>query len=90
MPEGEVAGGLLDGYRTFCTPSRAAQASEEVERIEAAFDGLPEEYREVITLSRVLGCSHAEIAARMGRSEGATRTLLYRALGRLSGVLDLA
>lgn len=89
VPDGEVAGGLLDCYRTFCTPSRAAQATEEVGRIEAAFDELPDEYREVITLSRILGFSHTEIAARMGRSEGATRTLLYRALGRLSGLLDL-
>lgn len=88
VPEGEVAGGLLDCYRTFCTPSGAVQASEEVGRIEAAFDELPGEYREVITLSRILRLSHAEIALKLGRSEGATRTLLYRALGRLSEVLE--
>jgi type IV pilus assembly protein PilW len=84
VPQEVVARGLLDCYRTFCTPSGVLQAREEVERIEAAFDALPDDYREVITLSRIVGLSHAEIAERSGRSEGATRTLLYRALGRLA------
>jgi RNA polymerase sigma-70 factor (ECF subfamily) len=88
VPQEVVARGLLDCYRTFCTPSGVLQAREEVERIEAAFDALPDDYREVITLSRIVGLSHAEIAERSGRSEGATRTLLYRALGRLAEVLE--
>jgi DNA-directed RNA polymerase specialized sigma24 family protein len=42
----------------------------------------------VIALSRNVALSHAEIAEQIGRSEGATRTLLYRALERLSELLD--
>ena len=63
-------------------------AREELERIESAFDRLPEEYREVITLARIAGLSRAEIAERMGRREGAVRTLLSRALARLAELLD--
>jgi RNA polymerase sigma-70 factor (ECF subfamily) len=78
---------LLDCYRSFSTPSGAAIAREEVERIEAAFEDLSEEHREVITLAHVVGLSRAEIAERMGRSEGAVRVLLHRALAKVSEVL---
>ena len=70
VPEAAAAEGLLDCYRSFCTPSQAVQAREEVERIESAFDELSDEYREVVTMARILGMSHAEIAERTGRSEG--------------------
>ena len=79
---------LLSCYGRFCSPSQAFQAREEVERIEGAFDQLPEHYREVITLSRIAGLSHAEIAERTGRTEGSTRMLLFRALEQLSELLD--
>ena len=88
VPEAVAAEGLLDCYRSFCTPSRVVQAREEVARIEAAFDELPDDYREVVTMARILGMSHAEIAVRTGRSAGATRMLLYRALEKLSEVLE--
>lgn len=78
---------LLDGYSRVCTPSQVVQAREQVSRIEAAFDRLPEDYREVITLARIAGLSHAEIADRMGRTVKAARSLLFRALERLSELL---
>lgn len=74
---------LLECYSGFCTPSRDAGAREELERVERAMDALPDEYREVITLSRVAGLNHATIAEQMGRSEGAVRMLLHRAIARL-------
>lgn len=79
---------LMSRYRRFSTPSGAASLREEVERVEAAFDQLSEEHREVITLAHLTGLSRAEIAERMGRSEGAVRVLLHRALARLSGLLQ--
>ena len=79
---------LLDLYASFSTPSREVSAREEVERVEAAFDLLSEEHREVILLARVVGLSRAEIGERMGRSEGGVRILLYRALARLTELLD--
>lgn len=66
------------------TPSGEAAAHEDWARAEEALAALPEEYREVILLTRVVGLSHAEAAERLGRSEGATRMLLSRALARLA------
>ena len=76
--------GLLECYHTFSTPSRQAMVREEVERIEAVFEDLPEEYREVITLAHVVGLSRAEISEQMGKSEGAVRMLLHRALAQVA------
>ncbi len=84
--EGETA--LLATYRNFSSPSRRAIAKEELERIERAFDGLTDDEREVITLARVIGLPHKEIAEAMGKTEGATRVLLHRALARLAEMLD--
>ena len=73
-----------DCYRSLITPSRDALAKEEVERFEQAFESLAEEYREVISLSRIVGLSHKEIGEQMNRSEAATRQLLHRALAALA------
>ncbi len=90
-PEREVSDGetsaLADRYASVCTPSQDAVARETAERIEGAFDELPEAHREVITLARVAGLSTEEIAHEMGRTEKAVRNLLSRALVRLSMVL---
>ncbi len=79
---------LVDAYRSFCSPSGAAIAREELERVEAAFAKLPEEAREIIVLSRVVGLSHAELAAKMGRTEGSVRTLLSRSLAKLALLVE--
>jgi len=78
---------LFDCYRSFSSPSRQLMIREEIERVERAFEELPEEYREVITLAHVVGLSRAEIAEQMGKSEGAVRVLLHRALARVSALL---
>ncbi|MCB9871161.1 MAG: sigma-70 family RNA polymerase sigma factor [Planctomycetes bacterium] len=78
----------LEFYGTFSTPSLHARAAEETLRIEAAFDQLSEEQREVVSLVRVAGMTHAEAAAVMGRTEESSRQLLRRALLRLSILLD--
>ncbi len=81
------AADVLEGYATLCTPSQAAAATEEVARIERAFDALPPDYRDVIAATRLLGLSHADLAAESGRTPGAVRTQLCRALARLSELL---
>jgi RNA polymerase sigma-70 factor (ECF subfamily) len=79
---------LAQYYRTFSTPSEHAMKAEEIERVEKAFDGLQEDQREVITLAHVVGLSRAEMAAQLGKSEGAVRTMLSRALAQLAELLD--
>ncbi|MCA8975996.1 MAG: sigma-70 family RNA polymerase sigma factor [Planctomycetes bacterium] len=78
---------VVAAYGTICTPSRHAVAREEMERIERAFDHLPDEHRTVLTLACILGLPHREIAAEMGKSEVAVRKLLSRARARLALVL---
>jgi RNA polymerase sigma factor (sigma-70 family) len=61
---------------------------ETIRRIEAAFDQLPDDYREAVTLHKLCGLSHREIAERMQRSEGAVRNLVYRGISRLALLVD--
>lgn len=75
-------------YRSLCTPSAELAAREAVARIEAAFDALPADHKEAITLQRLCGMSYPELAAQLGRSEGAVRNLVYRGLARLALTLD--
>ncbi|MEZ5989702.1 MAG: sigma-70 family RNA polymerase sigma factor [Planctomycetota bacterium] len=79
---------LLQAYHTICTPSRHAMGREEIARIEGAFDALDEDQRKVVLMAKVLGMTRAEIGAELGKSEGAVRTMLYRAMARLSELLD--
>jgi RNA polymerase sigma-70 factor (ECF subfamily) len=79
---GDQAG--LEAWSRSFTPSRHAAAREELARLEAALRALDEDKREVILLSRIVGLTHAGIAAEMGRSELATRKLLSRALAELA------
>lgn len=88
-PEITDVDGLVGAYSTFVTPSQHAVGAELATRIEAAFEQLDPDHREVITLSRLAGLSTASIAQRMQRSEQAVRSLLSRALVRLSALLDV-
>jgi RNA polymerase sigma-70 factor, ECF subfamily len=66
------------------SPSDQAIANEEWERMRAALDALPPDYREVIVLSRIVGLAPDQVAERMGRSREAVWSLLSRALARLA------
>ena len=79
---------MLRCYGSFCSPSAQLRTRAEMERIERAFDALPDDYRDVITLHRVAGLSIEDVAERLERSVGATRMLLFRALARLAEILE--
>lgn len=79
---------LADLQMELQSPSQMAIAGELAGEMEAAFDRLPEDYREVITLTRIVQLSHAEAAQQMGRSEGAVRMLLSRALLAYVAAMD--
>jgi RNA polymerase sigma-70 factor (ECF subfamily) len=83
--EGDAELGAV--YGSLSTPSGHAMKREEIETVERAFDGLDDAQREVITLAHVAGLSRAEIAAQLGKSEGAVRTMLSRALADLAAIL---
>ena len=65
------------------SPSGQAIRGEEQLQLAAALEQLPEDYRTVIVLRHIDDLSHAEIARRMNRSEGAVRMLWVRALAQL-------
>ncbi|MEM7204463.1 MAG: sigma-70 family RNA polymerase sigma factor [Planctomycetota bacterium] len=78
---------LDDAPDPSAAPPARAIAREEVARLAVALEELPEQYREVIVRARLLGLSHREIAADLGKSEGAVRVLLFRAVARLGTLL---
>lgn len=60
-------------------PDRAAQSAETVRMVHEAFEALPGELREAMTLFIDGGLSYAEIAAVAGCSVKAAETRIYRA-----------
>lgn len=79
---------LLEVYGRVATPSRDVAAQEELARIEAAFDELPEHYRDVLLMVSIAGLSYAETATATGRSEDSVRQVTHRARARLATLLD--
>lgn len=79
---------LGECYADLLTPSADLDMRERIARFERAFDELDEDHREVITLARIVGLPHKEVAEAMGRTEAASRMLLYRALAQLATLLD--
>ena len=77
----------LESYGSLHTPSRAAQAREELSRFEEAVSSLPAEQQEVIILAKIVGLSRAAIAEHTGKSEGAVRMILPRALARIADIM---
>ena len=78
---------LLSAYSSCVTPRRDASAREEVERFERAFVKLSEPHRDVISLVKIAGLPHAEVAAQLETTIEGSRALLRRALVRLSEFL---
>ena len=68
-------------------PAGAAARADEVRAALEAVRQLPEERRQVVLLRFVDGLSSAEIAEVMGRSRGAVRVLLHRALREVEASL---
>lgn len=71
-------------------PERAAVTRDEVARAWRAVDALPEERRQALVLRFVDEMSAREIGAVMGRSEGAVRVLIHRALRAVADELSSA
>jgi RNA polymerase sigma-70 factor (subfamily 1) len=69
---------------SMLSPSQDAVAAERARAVHQALAALPEDYREVISLARIVGLPHRAIAEVMDRSEEATRQLLSRALAQFA------
>lgn len=62
--------------------------AEESSILADAIAQLPEEQQQVIILRFIEGMRHAEIAKILNKSKGACRTIQYRAINALSGLLN--
>ncbi len=85
---GTSAEELATLYASVASPSQVAMAHEHVERIERAFDQIPDKYRVILTLSRLMGLSVPEIAEETGQTRTAVSTQLARGLVMLSRALE--
>lgn len=88
----EVTRGQRLDTGQFCgadpSPSEVAATSELVERARRALERLPDDYREVLRLTREEGLTLREAAVRMGRSPEAVRKLCGRAICRFKEVFE--
>lgn len=65
------------------SPSRCAASEEANDRVEALLLGLPNPYRQAVSLRFFGGLSHAEMAQELGRTEVSCRKLVERGIGIL-------
>jgi len=69
------------------SPSQRASRNEDLLRLAAALEKLPEDQRLAVELQYLHGFSVAQISERMQRSKGAVGALLYRGLTKLRELL---
>ena len=70
------------------TTETLVEGREELERILAGVQQLPDDRREALIMRFALGMDNREIARAMGRSDGATKVLLHRAIKQLEGIVE--
>jgi RNA polymerase sigma factor (sigma-70 family) len=76
-PKGRLE--LDDAYSAGVGPEELAEQREEIKRLMAGLQELPEPQRAAIVMRELEGLSHEQIAASLGLSGGAVRQSIYRA-----------
>src|ERR687893_2643872 len=64
------------------------EGREDLQRVLEGVARLPDDRREALIMRFTLGMDNKEIARAMGRTEGATKVLLHRAIKQLEGMLE--
>jgi len=70
------------------TTETLVEGREELEEILAGVQQLPDDRREALIMRFALGMDNREIARALGRSDGATKVLLHRAIKQLEGIVS--
>lgn len=70
------------------TTEEIVEGREELVRVLAGVATLPEDRREALIMRFALDMDNREIARALGRSDGATKVLIHRAIKQLEGVLQ--
>lgn len=88
VPAGEGSPDLIALLAaSITTPTQAVVRDEREVRLRAAIATLPEEHREALRLRYVEGLPTKDVAARLNKSDVATRVLLTRLVHRLQELL---
>lgn len=85
---GDTDVGAVLADRRAASPVEGAQDTEVAGRVREAVDGLPEQQRLAVVLSRYHGLSYDDVAASMDTSVPAIKSLLTRARENLSKALS--
>ena len=86
-PSYEIDENLVDD-KTHASPSTQLNLKLNEVRLRKAINQLPENYQQVILLKYINEEDNAVIAKVIGKSEGAVRTLQFRALEKLRNILE--
>ncbi|MCW3006576.1 MAG: sigma-70 family polymerase sigma factor [Solirubrobacterales bacterium] len=70
------------------TTEDLVEGRDELKRILAGVQQLPDDRREALIMRFALGMDNREIARAMGRSDGATKVLIHRAIKQLEGIVE--
>src|SRR3954453_17525756 len=79
----EDAGILAEPHGT----AELVEGREDLQRVLEGVSQLPDDRREALIMRFTLGMDNKEIARAMGKTEGATKVLLHRAIRQLEGFL---
>ena len=67
---------------------RVVEGREQLREVISHLDDLPEDRREALIMRFALGMSNREIARALGRTDGATKVLIHRAIKQLEESMD--
>jgi len=81
-------GTSLDLVIDELTPERRLAARQDLQRLNRAFESLPEKTRSVIYLRRVAGLSQRQAAASLGIDESALEARMVRGMRSLAKAID--
>ena len=70
------------------TTEALVEGREELKSILAGVQKLPDERREALIMRFALGMDNREIARALGKTDGATKVLLHRAIRQLKGIVE--
>jgi RNA polymerase sigma-70 factor (ECF subfamily) len=76
-----------DTLRTTHTTEDLVEGRDELARILEGVKDLPDDRREALIMRFALGMDNREIARAMGRTDGATKVLLHRAIKQLEEIV---
>ncbi|HEX5308800.1 MAG TPA: sigma-70 family RNA polymerase sigma factor [Solirubrobacteraceae bacterium] len=70
------------------TTEELVEGRERLSRVLSGVEKLPEERREALIMRFALGMDNREIARAMGRTDGATKVLIHRAVKQLEQIVE--